>query len=87
MTALTIGLIGMLAFLALVAMRMPIAIAMALAGFAGFSFMVSPQAAMNMVARRYTQFIFLFMALSHVFSGWFLAIIGVGTSCMYYVKS
>ena len=49
MTALTIGLIGMLAFLALVAMRMPIAIAMALAGFAGFSFMVSPQAAMNMV--------------------------------------
>lgn len=51
MTALTIGLIGMLAFLALVAMRMPIAIAMALAGFAGFSFMVSPQAAMNMVAK------------------------------------
>ncbi len=51
MTSLTIGLIGMLAFLALVIMRMPIAIAMALAGFAGFSFMVSPQAAMNMVAK------------------------------------
>jgi len=51
MTALTIGLIGILAFLALIALRMPIAIAMALAGFAGFSFMVSPQAALNMVAK------------------------------------
>ena len=51
MTSLTIGLIGILAFLALIAMRMPIAIAMALTGFAGFSFMVSPQAAMNMVAK------------------------------------
>ncbi|MFA4885711.1 MAG: TRAP transporter large permease [Desulfotomaculaceae bacterium] len=51
MTSLTIGLIGILAFLALIALRMPIAIAMALAGFAGFSFMVSPQAALNMVAK------------------------------------
>ncbi|MDD4334342.1 MAG: TRAP transporter large permease [Desulfotomaculaceae bacterium] len=51
MTTLTIGFIGILAFLALVAMRMPIAIAMALAGFVGFSFMVSPQVAMNMVAK------------------------------------
>jgi tripartite ATP-independent transporter DctM subunit len=51
MTPLVIGLIGILGFLALVALRMPIAIAMALAGFAGFSFMVSPQAAMNMVAK------------------------------------
>jgi tripartite ATP-independent transporter DctM subunit len=51
MTPLAIGLIGILGFLALVALRMPIAIAMALAGFAGFSFMVSPQAAMNMVAK------------------------------------
>jgi tripartite ATP-independent transporter DctM subunit len=51
MTALTIGTIGILFFLVLVALRMPIAIAMALAGFAGFSFMVSPQAAMNMVAK------------------------------------
>lgn len=51
MTSLTIGLIGILAFLALIAMRMPIAVAMALTGFVGFSFMVSPQAAMNMVAK------------------------------------
>jgi tripartite ATP-independent transporter DctM subunit len=51
MTPLAIGLIGILGFLALVALRMPIAIAMALAGFAGFSYMVSPQAAMNMVAK------------------------------------
>jgi tripartite ATP-independent transporter DctM subunit len=51
MTPLSIGLIGILAFLVLVSLRMPIAIAMALAGFAGFSFMVSPQAALNMVAK------------------------------------
>jgi tripartite ATP-independent transporter DctM subunit len=51
MTPLAIGLIGILFFLVLVVLRMPIAIAMALAGFAGFSFMVSPQAALNMVAK------------------------------------
>jgi hypothetical protein len=33
MTSLTIGLIGIIAFLALIALRMPIATAMALVGF------------------------------------------------------
>jgi len=51
MTSLTIGLIGIIAFLALIALRMPIATAMALVGFTGFSFMVTPPAAFNMVAK------------------------------------
>jgi len=51
MNPLTIGLIGILTFLALLALRMPIATAMALVGFAGFSYMVSPSVAFNMVAK------------------------------------
>jgi tripartite ATP-independent transporter DctM subunit len=53
MTSLTIGIIGIMAFLALIALRMPIATAMALVGFAGFSFMVSPAASFNMVAKEF----------------------------------
>jgi len=51
MSPLMIGLIGILAFLALLVLRMPIASAMALVGFAGFSYIVSPSVAFNMVAK------------------------------------
>ncbi|HBX24487.1 MAG TPA: TRAP transporter large permease [Desulfotomaculum sp.] len=45
-----IGLIGVLVFFALLVLRMPIAFAMALVGFAGFSYLVSPTAAFRMVS-------------------------------------
>ncbi|WP_027364911.1 TRAP transporter large permease [Desulfotruncus alcoholivorax] len=47
----TIGLIGILAFFALLVLRMPIAFAMALVGFAGFSVLTSTTAAFSMVAK------------------------------------
>ncbi len=51
MSSLMLGLVGLLVFLLLIFLRMPIAFAMALVGFAGFSYMTSASAAMNMVAR------------------------------------
>lgn len=51
MNALILGLIGLLIFLLLIFLRMPIAFAMALVGFAGFSYMTSAPVAMNMVVR------------------------------------
>lgn len=51
MNALTIGMIGLLLFLLLIFLRMPIAFAMAIVGFAGFSYMTSPTVAMEMVVR------------------------------------
>lgn len=46
-----IGLAGVLVFFALLILRMPIAYAMALVGFAGFSVLASPAAAFSMVAK------------------------------------
>ncbi|MCL6612906.1 MAG: TRAP transporter large permease subunit, partial [Peptococcaceae bacterium] len=51
MSALLAGLTGILVFVALLALRMPIAFAMAIVGFAGFSILTSPAAAFNMVAK------------------------------------
>lgn len=51
MSSSLIGIIGILAFFALLILRMPIAYAMALVGFAGFSYLTSPTAAFNMVAK------------------------------------
>ncbi|MFA7467766.1 MAG: TRAP transporter large permease [Desulfotomaculaceae bacterium] len=45
-----IGLIGVLIFFVLLVLRMPISFAMALVGFAGFSYLVSPVAAFRMVS-------------------------------------
>lgn len=47
----TLGLIGICAFFALLILRMPIAFAMALVGFAGFSMLTSTTAAFSMVAK------------------------------------
>lgn len=51
MSSLAIGLVGLLVFLALIMIRMPIAYAMALVGFAGFTYMTSFSAALDMVAK------------------------------------
>lgn len=83
MTSLTIGLIGILFFLGLVALRMPISIAMALAGFAGFSFMVSPEASFNMVAKElYANFSSYSLSVIPMFvwMGFLAYYSGIGTS-------
>ncbi|NLV21068.1 MAG: TRAP transporter large permease [Syntrophomonadaceae bacterium] len=51
MNSLMLGMTGLLVFLLLIFLRMPIAFAMALVGFAGFSYMTSSSVAMNMVVR------------------------------------
>ncbi|MCX5780045.1 MAG: TRAP transporter large permease [Firmicutes bacterium] len=51
MSALTIGFIGILLFLLLIALRMPIAFAMALVGFVGFGYLTSASTALTMVVR------------------------------------
>ncbi|NLL51789.1 MAG: TRAP transporter large permease [Peptococcaceae bacterium] len=51
MNELYIGLIGIVCFLLLLFLRMPIAFAMAIVGFAGFSFLTSVSSAYNMVAK------------------------------------
>lgn len=50
MTPLVIGIIGIVVFLVLIMIGMPIAYAMALVGFAGFAALTSVPTAMNMVA-------------------------------------
>jgi len=51
MSSLTIGAIGILLFFILIALRMPIAYAMALVGFIGFGYITSASSALTMVAR------------------------------------
>jgi tripartite ATP-independent transporter DctM subunit len=51
MSPLIMGLTGLVIFLLLIFLRMPIAFAMALVGFAGFSYLTSASAGMNMVVR------------------------------------
>ncbi|MGI5912352.1 MAG: TRAP transporter large permease [Syntrophomonadaceae bacterium] len=50
MNPLIIGLIGIIAFFVLIFLRMPIAYAMALVGFAGFAWLTAPATALSMVA-------------------------------------
>lgn len=51
MTPVMLGLIGIVVFFVLILLRMPIAYAMALVGFTGFSLLVTSQAGFSMVAR------------------------------------
>ncbi|MCL4441530.1 MAG: TRAP transporter large permease [Firmicutes bacterium] len=51
MSALMAGIVGIAAFLALMALRVPIAVGMAVVGFFGFSYVVSPEAALRVVAK------------------------------------
>lgn len=50
MTPVTIGLIGVIVLLILIAFRMPIAYSMLIVGFFGFAVLVSPSAALKMVS-------------------------------------
>lgn len=50
MNPTTVGLIGILIFFLLIALRVPIAYAMAMIGFAGFSYLVSVPAALSLVS-------------------------------------
>ena len=51
MNSLIIGLLGLAAFMLLLVLRMPIAYAMALVGFAGFSLLTSVSSGFSMVAK------------------------------------
>ncbi|HHU76121.1 MAG TPA: TRAP transporter large permease [Firmicutes bacterium] len=51
MTEITIGFISIIIFFILLALQMPIAYAMALAGFLGFGYIVSPEAAFRVVSK------------------------------------
>lgn len=51
MSNILVGIIGILVFFVLIIMRMPIAYAMALVGFAGFSFLTSVTVGFDMVAK------------------------------------
>lgn len=51
MSPLLVGLVSIIAFFALLVLRVPIAYAMALVGFVGFSVLTSPAAAFSMVAK------------------------------------
>ncbi len=50
MTPVTIGILGVVLLLILIAMKIPIAYSMIAVGFVGFSILVSPSAALNMVS-------------------------------------
>ena len=50
MTPVTIGIIGVVLLLILIALKIPIAYSMFAVGFLGFSVLVSPSAALNMVS-------------------------------------
>jgi len=51
MSSLSVGVIGVVAFFCLIMLRMPIAYAMALVGFAGFSYLTSVSIGFSMVAK------------------------------------
>lgn len=51
MSPFTVGMVGIALLFILFALRMPIAFIMALVGFAGFSYLVSPEAAFRVVAK------------------------------------
>jgi tripartite ATP-independent transporter DctM subunit len=51
MSPLMLGILGIIIFIILILLRMPISFAMVLVGFAGFTYLTSFDAAMNMVSR------------------------------------
>lgn len=51
MSPIVAGIVGVIVFLALLVLRMPIAIAMSLVGFAGCLYLISPEAALRIVAK------------------------------------
>ena len=51
MSPATVGIIGIVLLIVLFLLRMPVAFAMALVGFAGFAYLTSPEAALHLLAR------------------------------------
>ncbi len=77
------GIIGIVLFFALLVLRMPIAFAMALVGFAGFGYLVSPSASLNMVVKEiystFTSYSLSVIAM-FVWMGFLAFYSGIGTS-------
>ncbi|AET69515.1 TRAP transporter, DctM subunit [Desulfosporosinus orientis DSM 765] len=83
MSVFLVGLIGILIFFALVMMRMPIAYAMALVGFVGFSHLTSVPASLDMVAKElYNTFTSYSLSVIPMFvwMGFLAYYSGIGTS-------
>ena len=51
MSPATVGIIGIVLLIVLFLLRMPVAFAMALVGFAGFAFLTNPEAALSLLSR------------------------------------
>lgn len=83
MTAFSIGLVGIVFFFVLLALRMPIAYAMAIVGFAGFSVLTSIPASMDMVAKEifntFTSYSLSVIAM-FVWMGFLAYYSGIGTN-------
>ncbi|SHI16518.1 TRAP transporter large permease [Desulfosporosinus lacus] len=76
------GFVGILAFLVLLVLRMPIAISMGLVGLVGFSYLVTPEAAFRMLASEfYTSFASYSLSVIPMFvlMGYLSYYSGVGT--------
>jgi tripartite ATP-independent transporter DctM subunit len=83
MNGLTVGLIGILVFFVLIVFRMPIAMAMAVVGFAGLSMLLSPSAALRVVATSiYDNFASYNLSVVPMFilMGFFAFYSGIGSS-------
>ena len=78
-----IGLIGIACFFGLIMLRMPIAYAMALVGFVGFSYLTSVPASLDMVAKElyntFTSYSLSVIAM-FVWMGFLAYYSGIGTS-------
>jgi hypothetical protein len=71
MNVLIVGLIGIAVFFGLIMLRMPIAFAMALVGFAGFGILTSVPASLDMVAKEiYNTFTSYSLSVIAFLSGW-----------------
>lgn len=83
MSVFLVGLIGIAIFFCLVMVRMPIAYAMALVGFVGFSYLTSVPAALDMVAKElyntFTSYSLSVIAM-FVWMGFLAYYSGIGTS-------
>lgn len=83
MSVLLIGLIGIACFFGLIMLRMPIAYAMALVGFVGFSYLTSVPASLDMVAKEvyntFTSYSLSVIAM-FVWMGFLAYYSGIGTS-------
>ncbi|MGI6120048.1 MAG: TRAP transporter large permease [Desulfosporosinus sp.] len=83
MSAFLIGLIGIALFFVLVMLRMPIAFAMALVGFGGFSYLTSIPTSLDMVAKEiyntFTSYSLSVIAM-FVWMGFLAYYSGIGTS-------